>query len=69
MALTERAIFSLVIASLHFLAAILITFGLRKWRALPYHELLIILWLVYDAIVHFTLVRSIGGGALYFLCL
>uniref|UniRef100_A0A1X7SKH7 EXPERA domain-containing protein n=1 Tax=Amphimedon queenslandica TaxID=400682 RepID=A0A1X7SKH7_AMPQE len=53
--LSPRAISSLFIASLHFIGAILITWLLGKWRSLPFHEWLIVLWLVYDAIVHFTL--------------
>lgn len=62
MELSPRAITSLGIASLHSVAAILITWLLGKWRLLPMHEWLIVLWLVYDAIVHFTLVRLISNN-------
>ena len=54
--LTQRAIISLGISSLHFTAAILLTFLAGWLRKIPFSELLIVLWLFYDAIIHFTLV-------------
>lgn len=63
--LSPRAVSSLFIASLHFVAAILTTWLLRKWRSLPLQEWLIVLWLVYDAIVHFTLVRWLSPTLLH----
>ena len=57
--LTQRAIISLGISSLHFTAAILLTFLAGWLKKIPFSELLIVLWLFYDAIIHFTLVSVV----------
>lgn len=52
----ERAVFSLGIASTHFVAALLVTTILGRAKRLATTDWLIVLWLVYDVIVHVTLV-------------
>ena len=60
---SERAVFSLVIASCHFVAALLLTTVLGRLRRLSTVDWLIVLWLVYDVIVHVTLVSQLWSPA------
>ncbi len=56
--LTERAISSLAIASGHFIVGLLLTVTAARYKKLSNTEWLIVFWLFYDAIVHFTLVSA-----------
>lgn len=54
--LSERAISSLAVASVHFVLGFLFTLISARYKKLSRSEQLILFWLFYDAIVHFTLV-------------
>ena len=55
---SERAIFSLAVASCHFLGALLLTTVLGRLKRFNTIDWLIVLWLAYDVIVHLTLVSQ-----------
>ena len=57
--LTPRAVSSLTVASIYAVAAVTITWILGKRYKLPIKEWMTVLWLVYDAIIHFMLVSAL----------
>lgn len=56
MEISERAVSSLAIATVHLVAAVVLTTLLGRVRKLSIANWLVILWLTYDVIVHVTLV-------------
>ncbi len=60
MEISERAVSSLFIAAVHFVAAVLLTTALARVKRVSTVDWLVLLWLSYDVIVHVTLVGLVS---------